>query len=70
MTYYRILQYLKANGLDDGKAHYVRNMIRELVNESIQHTTSSLHQTRVVGHHRVSHDGPCPNGCYYETVNP
>jgi hypothetical protein len=33
MTYYRILQYLKKNGLDDGKAHYVRNMIRELVNQ-------------------------------------
>ena len=36
MTYYRILQYLKKNGLDDGKAHYVRNMILELVNESVQ----------------------------------
>ena len=33
MTYYKIVQYLKKNGLDDGKAHYVRNMIRELVNE-------------------------------------
>ena len=33
MTYYKILQYLKKNGLDDGKAHYVRNMIRELVND-------------------------------------
>jgi hypothetical protein len=36
MTYYKILQYLKKNGLDDGKAHYVRNMVRELVKEEKQ----------------------------------
>lgn len=23
---------------------------------------------KVVGHHRRSHDGPCEEGCYYETV--
>jgi hypothetical protein len=40
MTYYKILQYLKKSGLDDGKAQYVRNMIRELVND--QHATKSL----------------------------
>ena len=33
MTYYRILKYLKAHGLTDGQAHYVRNMVRELVND-------------------------------------
>jgi len=33
MTYYKILQYLKSHGLTDGQAHYVRGMIRELVNE-------------------------------------
>jgi hypothetical protein len=21
-----------------------------------------------IGHHRFSHDGPCPEGCYYETT--
>lgn len=33
MTYYKILKYLKENGLTDGQAHYVRNMVRELVND-------------------------------------
>ena len=23
---------------------------------------------RTVGHHRHSHDGPCEDGCYYETT--
>ena len=32
MTYYKILRYLVKNGLSEGKAHYVCNMIRELVN--------------------------------------
>jgi len=40
LTYYKILQYCKKHGLTDGQAHYVRNMIRELINE--QHSVKSL----------------------------
>jgi hypothetical protein len=32
MTYYKIWKYLLKCGLTAGQAHYVRNMIRELVN--------------------------------------
>lgn len=33
MTYYKIQKYLIEHGLSVGCANYVRNMIRELVNE-------------------------------------
>jgi hypothetical protein len=33
MTYYKILQYCKKHGFTNGQAHYVRNMIRELVSD-------------------------------------
>jgi hypothetical protein len=33
VTYYKIMQYLIRNGLDSGKADYVRGMIRTLVTE-------------------------------------
>jgi len=34
MTYYRIWKYLVKQGLPKGKAHYVRNMILELVKKN------------------------------------
>lgn len=33
MTYYKIMRYLKHQGLRHSKADYVRQMIRALVNE-------------------------------------
>lgn len=60
MTYYKILQYCKAHGMSDGEAHYVRNMIRELVKDSAGNS-------EMVGHHRYSHNGACAEDCYYET---
>ena len=38
--------------------------------ERIQRTSATLAGATLtkVGHHCVSHDGPCPRGCYFETV--
>jgi hypothetical protein len=33
-TYYRIWKYLVDSGLSKGKAHYVRNLVRELVHDT------------------------------------
>lgn len=36
MSYHKIVRYLKSKGLTDGEAHYVRNLIRQLVDERVQ----------------------------------
>jgi len=35
----------------------------------IKELEERLAQKKPTGHHRISHDGPCEEGCYYETYD-
>lgn len=69
MTYYKIKKYLTQCGLTGGQADRVRSMIREMIKDAVADIRMEKHYgVEMVGHHRVSHNGPCPEGCYYETI--
>jgi len=42
-TYYKIVKYLVSHGLTAGQAHYVRNLVRELVKDKKADATMSRH---------------------------
>lgn len=58
MTYYRIKQYLVQNGFKRGKAEYVRKMIRELCQDTVDamklYYDGVYEQGRTAGHAEVN----------------